>query len=134
MIQSKEQAPFPSVTLTEVIQDVTLLGQPCFCDSEVSAEALGPFNHDAEEVLVGQKPYSSSQEASYISSDWMLHLNFCLEVSIYAFFVFLIKQIFKERCCFKNCLRKETLTGLCLLFNWLIALRYCFERDTPGGD
>lgn len=59
-------ALFYSVTLTDIIQDVTLHGQPCFCDSEdVSAKPLGPFNHAARallEALMEQKPSSSSQE------------------------------------------------------------------------
>lgn len=87
MSRDSEQgaAPFCSVTLTDIIQDVTLHGQPSFCDSEaVSAKALGSFNYAARallEALMGQKPSSSSQEESYIS-DLMLHLNFCVSVHL----------------------------------------------------
>lgn len=47
-------APFSSVTLTDITQDVTLHRQPWFCDSHsVSTKPLDPFNHAARGPIGG---------------------------------------------------------------------------------
>lgn len=52
-----------SVTLTGTIKDVTLHGQPCFCDSEaMSTKPLGPFNHAAEGPVGGPDEAETIQQ------------------------------------------------------------------------
>lgn len=83
-----------------------------------------------------QKPSSSSQETSYISYDLMLHLNFCVEKSIHLCSLCRFNKVNIQIrvMLLRSCLSKEMLAELYHLFNGLIILRYCFERDTSGDD